>query len=145
MYLMYTLDADGKRVYTLQAREGGGMAGGRRCAGRRARARARGPHAALPSPPVATMEHCSGSWCRTAAEAAAHVGRGGAGGHMPPRGGRRSPPPPPPHTQKALPDGTPTASAHPARFSPDDKFSRERVETKRRFGLLPTQRPAPVL
>jgi H/ACA ribonucleoprotein complex subunit 3 len=48
-------------------------------------------------------------------------------------------------TQKSLADGTPTASAHPARFSPDDKFSRERVETKRRFGLLPTQRPPPVL
>ena len=33
-------------------------------------------------------------------------------------------------------------SAHPARFSPDDKYSRERLETKKRFGLLPTQRPA---
>jgi rRNA maturation protein Nop10 len=47
-------------------------------------------------------------------------------------------------TQKYVGD-TPTHSAHPARFSPDDKFSRERVETKRRFGLLPTQQPAPVL
>ena len=43
--------------------------------------------------------------------------------------------------QKVAPDGTPTQSAHPARFSPDDKFSRERVTCKRRFGLLPTQGP----
>ena len=35
--------------------------------------------------------------------------------------------------------GTPSVSAHPARFSPDDKFSRERIATKKRFGLLPTQ------
>ncbi len=32
-------------------------------------------------------------------------------------------------------------SQHPARFSPDDKFSRERMVTKRRFNLLPTQKP----
>lgn len=50
-----------------------------------------------------------------------------------------------PHTRQKNVDGTPTASAHPARFSPDDKFSRERVECKRRFGLLPTQKPAPAL
>lgn len=50
----------------------------------------------------------------------------------------------PPRKQKNV-DDTPTASAHPARFSPDDKFSRERVECKRRFGLLPTQKPPPVL
>ena len=43
--------------------------------------------------------------------------------------------------QKVAPDGSPTQSAHPARFSPDDKFSRERVECKRRFGLLPIQQP----
>ncbi|EIE21299.1 hypothetical protein COCSUDRAFT_83523 [Coccomyxa subellipsoidea C-169] len=41
--------------------------------------------------------------------------------------------------QKTAPDGSPTQSAHPARFSPDDKFSRERVECKKRFQLLPTQ------
>eukprot|EP01032_Pedospumella_encystans_P018421 gene18421-20971_t len=35
--------------------------------------------------------------------------------------------------------GTPTSSAHPARFSPDDKFSRERIIGKKRFNLLPTQ------
>lgn len=28
-----------------------------------------------------------------------------------------------------------------ARFSPDDKFSRQRVLLKKRFGLLPTQQP----
>jgi H/ACA ribonucleoprotein complex subunit 3 len=39
------------------------------------------------------------------------------------------------------PDGLPTHSAHPARFSPDDKFSRERVTLKKRFQLLPTQAP----
>jgi H/ACA ribonucleoprotein complex subunit 3 len=37
--------------------------------------------------------------------------------------------------------GTPTDSAHPARFSPDDKFSRERIAGKKRFGLLRTQLP----
>lgn len=46
---------------------------------------------------------------------------------------------------KIAPDGTPTLSAHPARFSPDDKFSRERITVKKRFGLLPTQQPAPEL
>ncbi|KAI3981692.1 hypothetical protein MKX01_020635 [Papaver californicum] len=30
-----------------------------------------------------------------------------------------------------------------ARFSPDDKYSRQRVLLKKRFGLLPTQKPAP--
>ena len=47
--------------------------------------------------------------------------------------------------KKTAPDGSPTKSAHPARFSPDDKFSRERVTLKKRFGLLPTQLPAPEL
>jgi H/ACA ribonucleoprotein complex subunit 3 len=47
--------------------------------------------------------------------------------------------------QKVGPDGTPTKSAHPARFSPDDKFSRERITVKRRFNILPTQQPAPEL
>ena len=39
------------------------------------------------------------------------------------------------------PDGTPTESAHPARFSPDDKFSKYRIIHKRRFGMLPHQQP----
>lgn len=47
--------------------------------------------------------------------------------------------------QKVAPDGTPAASAHPARFSPDDKFSKERITTKKRFNLLPTQQPAHAL
>jgi len=46
---------------------------------------------------------------------------------------------------KTAPNGEPTQSAHPARFSPDDKFSKERVTCKRRFGVLPTQQPAPQL
>ena len=32
-----------------------------------------------------------------------------------------------------------TLNAHPARFSPDDKYSAERMELKKRFNLLPTQ------
>lgn len=43
--------------------------------------------------------------------------------------------------QKMDPTGLPTKSAHPARFSPDDKFSRERITLKKRFGILPTQTP----
>ncbi|CAF2050088.1 hypothetical protein BRARA_I04700 [Brassica rapa] len=42
-------------------------------------------------------------------------------------------------TKKESPLGTATESAHPARFSPDDKYSKERVLLKKRFGLLPTQ------
>lgn len=55
--------------------------------------------------------------------------------------------PPPPSffslriEQKTGPDGKPTLSAHPARFSPDDKFSKQRVACKKRFGLLLTQQP----
>eukprot|EP00199_Chlamydomonas_sp_CCMP681_P007654 CAMPEP_0119106644 /NCGR_PEP_ID=MMETSP1180-20130426/5506_1 /TAXON_ID=3052 ORGANISM="Chlamydomonas cf sp, Strain CCMP681" /NCGR_SAMPLE_ID=MMETSP1180 /ASSEMBLY_ACC=CAM_ASM_000741 /LENGTH=64 /DNA_ID=CAMNT_0007092009 /DNA_START=85 /DNA_END=279 /DNA_ORIENTATION=- len=46
------------------------------------------------------------------------------------------------YTLKKLdPAGNPTKSAHPARFSPDDKFSRERYTLKKRFSLLPTQQP----
>ncbi|KAI3526598.1 hypothetical protein L1887_05855 [Cichorium endivia] len=44
-------------------------------------------------------------------------------------------------TKKESPVGLATQSAHPARFSPDDKFSRQRVLLKKRFGLLPTQKP----
>ncbi|XP_051982353.1 H/ACA ribonucleoprotein complex subunit 3-like [Xyrauchen texanus] len=47
--------------------------------------------------------------------------------------------------KKVDPSGQPTSSAHPARFSPDDKFSRHRVTIKKRFGLLLTQQPRPVL
>ncbi|KAF9516577.1 hypothetical protein BS47DRAFT_656748 [Hydnum rufescens UP504] len=44
--------------------------------------------------------------------------------------------------QKMTADGKVTKSAHPARFSPDDKFSRHRVTIKKRFGILPTQLPS---
>ncbi|CAK9323552.1 unnamed protein product [Citrullus colocynthis] len=46
-------------------------------------------------------------------------------------------------TKKESPLGLVTQSAHPARFSPDDKYSRQRVLLKKRFGLLPTQQPPP--
>jgi len=44
--------------------------------------------------------------------------------------------------KKATDEGKVTKSAHPARFSPDDKFSRHRVTVKKRFGVLPTQLPS---
>ncbi|KAI1001024.1 hypothetical protein K3495_g7174 [Podosphaera aphanis] len=40
--------------------------------------------------------------------------------------------------KKVVPSGV-TKSAHPARFSPDDKYSRHRVTLKKRYGLLMTQ------
>jgi len=39
---------------------------------------------------------------------------------------------------KVDPLGQPTISAHPARFSPDDRYSKQRVTLKRRFKILPT-------
>lgn len=45
--------------------------------------------------------------------------------------------------KKDSPVGSPTQSAHPARFSPDDKYSKHRTLLKKRFGLLPTQQPPP--
>lgn len=44
------------------------------------------------------------------------------------------------YTLRKVARGQVTKSAHPARFSPDDKWSRQRVTMKRRFGLLLTQR-----
>lgn len=38
---------------------------------------------------------------------------------------------------KQDPEGKPTQNAHPAKFSPDDKFSKERVVMKARYDLLP--------
>ena len=110
MYLMYYIDGEGKRVYTMQARarEGERWRGAGRCL-------PRALHARRPTP---------------------REGRDEGGGAV--RGGNGVPRPP----QKEAPDGTPTQSAHPARFSPDDKFSRERITCKRRFKLLPTQHPA---
>ncbi|EIM23682.1 Nop10p-domain-containing protein [Wallemia mellicola CBS 633.66] len=43
--------------------------------------------------------------------------------------------------KKVTDNGVITKSAHPARFSPDDKYSRQRVTIKKRFGILPTQLP----
>jgi len=39
------------------------------------------------------------------------------------------------YTLSKVVDGKITKSAHPARFSPDDKFSRHRVTLKRRYGI----------
>ncbi|GJQ77008.1 hypothetical protein Trydic_g15203 [Trypoxylus dichotomus] len=47
--------------------------------------------------------------------------------------------------QKKDPLGKPTASAHPARFSPEDKYSRQRITIKKRFNLLMTQQPEPMI
>ncbi|XP_060111604.1 H/ACA ribonucleoprotein complex subunit 3 [Heteronotia binoei] len=47
--------------------------------------------------------------------------------------------------KKVGPFGQPTCSAHPARFSPDDKYSRHRVTIKKRFGVLMTQQSRPVV
>jgi len=44
--------------------------------------------------------------------------------------------------KKITETGKITKSAHPARFSPDDKFSKHRVIVKKRFGVLLTQLPA---
>ncbi|KAF1822552.1 H/ACA ribonucleo protein complex subunit 3 [Dissoconium aciculare CBS 342.82] len=43
------------------------------------------------------------------------------------------------YTLKKVVEGEVTKSAHPARFSPDDKYSRHRVTLKKRYGLLLTQ------
>ncbi|WPH03929.1 Hypothetical protein R9X50_00681200 [Acrodontium crateriforme] len=43
------------------------------------------------------------------------------------------------YTLKKIVSGEVTKSAHPARFSPDDKYSRHRVTLKKRYGLLLTQ------
>jgi len=43
------------------------------------------------------------------------------------------------YTLKKVASGEVTKSAHPARFSPDDKYSRHRVTLKKRYGLLLTQ------
>ncbi|XP_063819825.1 H/ACA ribonucleoprotein complex subunit 3-like [Pseudophryne corroboree] len=47
--------------------------------------------------------------------------------------------------KRVFPTGQPTSSAHPARFSPEDKHSRHRITIKKRFCLLLTQQLRPVL
>ena len=42
-----------------------------------------------------------------------------------------------------LEDGSYTLNAHPARFSPDDEYSIQRMKCKERFGLLMTQHSEP--
>lgn len=42
--------------------------------------------------------------------------------------------------KKITESGEITKSAHPARFSPDDKYSRQRLILKRRYGLLPEKK-----
>ncbi|CAH8480209.1 unnamed protein product [Schistosoma bovis] len=37
------------------------------------------------------------------------------------------------------PENKPTFSAHPARFTPEDRYSRHRITLKSRFGILPSQ------
>lgn len=44
--------------------------------------------------------------------------------------------------KKANPDNKVAESAHPARFSPDDKFSRQRVACKKRFNMYLPDSPA---
>ncbi|CDW54674.1 Nop10p domain containing protein [Trichuris trichiura] len=44
--------------------------------------------------------------------------------------------------KKYDPSGKLTLSAHPARFTPENQYSSERMTIKRRFGLLPTQKAA---
>ncbi|KAF1962565.1 hypothetical protein CC80DRAFT_542878 [Byssothecium circinans] len=43
------------------------------------------------------------------------------------------------YTLQKVVDGVISDSAHPARFSPDDSYSRHRVTIKKRHGLLPFQ------
>nr|OQO22853.1 hypothetical protein B0A51_09443 [Rachicladosporium sp. CCFEE 5018] len=43
------------------------------------------------------------------------------------------------YTLKKVVGAEVSKSAHPARFSPDDKYSRHRVTLKKRYGLLITQ------
>ncbi|KAM7204743.1 putative ribosome biogenesis protein nop10 [Naviculisporaceae sp. PSN 640] len=40
------------------------------------------------------------------------------------------------YTLDKIVNGKVTLSAHPARFSPDDKYSRERIALRKRFGPL---------
>ena len=43
--------------------------------------------------------------------------------------------------KKTAPTNAPTISAHPARFSPDDKFSKQRIISKKRHGILMVDQP----
>jgi len=141
-----------------KGKRGGGEMGERRLAGSLSRrggsvlfcARLGGAKPPFPATPLRRVSHGTGLryWRGTAAPWRGPEGRGDAlrtiRGANPICSAPLNPHLSSPLSQKYVGE-TPTHSAHPARFSPDDKFSRERVETKRRFGLLPTQQPAPVL
>lgn len=115
-YLMY-YEEDGKRVYTLKVRS---------CL-----------HLCSPSSSVCmSPPQLVNRALHTSAHASRRAGNNGSACPVATASNEWRAPP-----QKVAPDGSPTQSAHPARFSPDDKFSRERVECKRRFNLLPTQGP----
>ncbi|XP_051912555.1 H/ACA ribonucleoprotein complex subunit 3-like [Hippocampus zosterae] len=45
------------------------------------------------------------------------------------------------YTLQEVVDGRYSLSAHPAHFSPDDQYSKQRLLCKERYGLLPTQQP----
>ena len=47
--------------------------------------------------------------------------------------------------KKETPAGKITESAHPARFSPDDKFSRHRIACKKRFNIYLPKTPQKAL
>jgi H/ACA ribonucleoprotein complex subunit 3 len=47
--------------------------------------------------------------------------------------------------KKSSPTGKVAESAHPARFSPDDKFSSQRVAIKKRFGIYLPKLPEKAL
>ena len=47
--------------------------------------------------------------------------------------------------KKSTPLGTVSESAHPARFSPDDKFSSQRVALKKRVGIYLPKLPEKAL
>ncbi|XP_060058399.1 H/ACA ribonucleoprotein complex subunit 3-like [Erinaceus europaeus] len=50
------------------------------------------------------------------------------------------------HTLKKFdPNGEQTLLAHPARFSPDDKYSQHWMTIKRHSKVLRTQQPLPIL
>ncbi|KAB0398834.1 hypothetical protein E2I00_005244 [Balaenoptera physalus] len=50
------------------------------------------------------------------------------------------------YTVKKLdPMGQQTCSTHPVHFSPDDKYSRHQITINKRFKVLMTQQPCPIL
>lgn len=121
MYLMYYMNEKGERVYTLKVRGRGQAANGSPAAPLDASERSDCSNAAASCPPCSLAASAHNLTCPLTL--------------LRPLLRLTVP-------QKVAPDGTPTQSAHPARFSPDDKFSRERTTCKKRFGLLLTQLPA---